>query len=212
MTTELSVTVTTPTTLKQLRQELEKANDKNRELENEYTWIKRQYLCLEQDDITIRQNNKKLKINNLKYNFHGGSFRDSFENLKAEGFSLYLDYIHYDYRNRPHTLMLIERELTKHFSIEEVSSIKDFTLFIETHENFDERLYNKLAYIPYMSNTKGLSLQLLIFQQLVMNKDDYKHEKVFDLITGCGSLFSNVLRDLKNANIKVPSTNNEDWD
>ena len=103
MTTELSVTVTTQTTFQKLRQELEKVNDKNRELENEYTWIKRQYLCLEQDDVTLRQNNKKLKLNNLKYNFHGGSFRDSFENLKAE-----VLYIHFDYRNRPHTFLSIK--------------------------------------------------------------------------------------------------------
>ena len=34
MTTELSVTVTTQTTFQKLRQELEKVNDKNRELDS----------------------------------------------------------------------------------------------------------------------------------------------------------------------------------
>ena len=182
---------------------LEEAEEINRNLKKDIGFLKHQNRWLCEDIDKIQDANKKIRIHNLRYNFYNGSFRDSFHNRRNEGFQMFLDFISLDFNNRSHTIMVMEKELTNYFSTNEVDSIKKYTLFIRRHFGFNQRLFSKLACTQFVTNTKQINLKIMTLRTLIMDADK-RH--VFETITQCGQLFSNVVNELEEAVIDLPTS------
>ena len=187
----------------QLKRKLEEAEEINRKLNQEIGFLKHQNRWLCQDIDKIQDANKKIRIHNLRYNFYNGSFRDSFHNRRNEGFQMFLDFISLDFNNRSHTIMVIEKELTKYFSTNEVDSIKKYASFIRRHFVYNQTLFSKLACTQFVTNTKQINLKIMTLRTLIMDADK-RH--VFETITQCGQLFSNVVNELEEAVIDLPTS------
>ena len=187
----------------QLKRKLEEEEEINRKLKQEIGFLKHQSRWLCQDIDKIQDANKKIRIHNLRYNFYNGSFRDSFHNRRNEGFQMFLDFISLDFNNRSHTIMVIEKELTKYFSTNEVDSIKKYASFIRRHFVYNQTLFSKLACTQFVTNTKQINLKIMTLRTLIMDADK-RH--VFETITQCGQLFSNVVNELEEAVIDLPTS------
>ena len=187
----------------QLKRKLEEAEEINRKLNQEIGFLKHQNRWLCQDIDKIQDANKKIRIHNLRYNFYNGSFRDSFHNRRNEGFQMFLDFTSLSFSNRSHTIMVIEKELTKYFSTNEVDSIKKYASFIRRHFVYNQTLFSKLACTQFVTNTKQINLKIMTLRTLIMDADK-RH--VFETITQCGQLFSNVVNELEEAVIDLPTS------
>ena len=187
----------------QLKRKLEEAEEINRNLKKDIGFLKHQNRWLCEDIDKIQDANKKIRIHNLRYNFYNGSFRDSFHNRRNEGFQLFLDSTSLNFSNRSHTIMVIEKELTKYFSTNEVDSIKKYASFIRRHFVYNQTLFSKLACTQFVTNTKQINLKIMTLRTLIMDADK-RH--VFETITQCGQLFSNVVNELEEAVIDLPTS------
>ena len=155
----------------QLKRKLEEAEEINRKLNQEIGFLKHQNRWLCQDIDKIQDANKKIRIHNLRYNFYNGSFRDSFHNRRNEGFQLFLDFTSLNFSNRSHRIIVVEKELTKYFSTNEVDSIKKYASFIRRHFVYNQTLDSKLACTQFVTNTKKINSKIMTLRTLIMDAD-----------------------------------------
>ena len=64
-------------------------------------------------------------------------------------------------------------------------------------------LFSKLACTQFVTNTKQINLKIITLRTLIIDADN-KH--VFETITQCGQLFSNVVNELEEAVIDLPTS------